>query len=283
MMEEFGEKLPYLHRYRSELAPLVHRTGRHLNTLLASIPGPITLDPDLWGKDPLIHAMFVTEADVSQLIDGSKQLQALFKNPETQFAYALLTAQKKVKSVTGTEKIGEILRRDVAQRAVYFEEHRITIPADELTKTRQMAQTQLFFDLFTMAAQKISSLKDLKSELEIQHDEITAKQSIFTDDNKLKEISEIHDTIDKKLEAVEASLDSPEDFISPLRELLQNPEKHLTAKTVSFRLNSMGIVITPSSEEKADPFLLAEFKLSNGNSWVATWIRVKNGNTVNPF
>ena len=40
----------------------------------------------------------------------------------------------------------------------------------------------MFFKLFAAAAERISSLKELKSELEIQHDEITAKKDLFQED-----------------------------------------------------------------------------------------------------
>ena len=276
MVENFGKRLPYLKNNRSEMIPLVHHAGRYINSLVKSIPGPVTLDPADWDQSSLIHSLFISENHARRLLDSSTSLKKFFNDSSAEVAYALLTALKKEKTVTGTERTGEIVRRDVIQKAIYFEEHKITLPTDELAKSRRMERVKLFSVLFAAAAERISSLKELKSELEVQHDEIIAKKDLLQkDDHRLKEISEIHDSIEKEIEEIGATLDSSEDYLAPLKESLQSPEKHLWTESLSLKLNSMGIVISDPTAEKADPFFLAEIQFGGGRKNVATWIRIE--------
>ncbi len=276
MVEIFGKRLPYLQNNRFKLIPLVHHAGRYINSLVKSIPGPVTLDPADWSHSHLIHSIFLSENHVRQLLNSSSSLRRFFNNSDMEIAYALLTAQKKEKTVTGTERTGEIVRRDVIQKAIYFEEQKITMPAGELAESRRMGRVKLFTVLFSAAAERISSLKELKSQLEIQHDEVTAKKNLLKeDDHRLKEINELHDSIETEMNEIGSALDSSDDYVAPLKELLQNPEKHLWIESLSLKLNSMNVVISDSTAEKTDPFFLAEIHYSGGRKQVATWIRVE--------
>ncbi|MEE4265445.1 MAG: hypothetical protein V2I56_22350, partial [Desulfobacteraceae bacterium] len=274
MIEEFGENIPYLHDFRAELVPLIRKTARHLDKLLDLVPGPVTLDPDRWDRDPLIHSICVSEKRTAELIADSTPLQRFFRSSQAEIAFALLTAEKREKTVTGTEKNGEIIRRDVLQKAVFFEEHQIRWPSETLEKTRRQVQQLLLSELFALAAEKISDLKEWRSELELQHDEITAKMSFYKDSPEHEKIDDLHDTIEGKIKEIGSTLDSPEDYKSHLQEFIQNPQQYLTAKSVYLRLSPMGILLRNSSTEKANAFPLAEFKSASGKKWVATWISV---------
>ncbi len=283
MVVSLGKKLPYLQSYRTELVPLIYRTGRYLDTMLDAIPGPAALDPNHWDKDPLIHSMFVSEKHTKELIADSEPLQRFFQGSNSKIAFALLTAEKREKTISGTEFVGEIVRRDVIQKAIFFEQLQITMPTDELAKTRRQVKYQLFSDLFTQAAEKISEIKAIKSELKTRHDVITAKMPLFINKEGQKEMDELHDALEKQIEEIGATLDSPDDYISPLKNLLLNPQIHISAKPVVLKLNSMGILLSDNSKQEVKPILLAEFESNAGKKCVATWIRVEKENVTQQF
>ncbi len=283
MVVSLGKKLPYLQSYRTELVPLIYRTSRYLDTMLDSIPGPAELDPNHWDKDPLIHSMFVSEKHTRELIADSEPLRRFFQGSKSKIAYALLTAEKREKTISGTEFVGEIVQRDVIQKAIFFEKQQVTMPTDDLAKTRRQVKYQLFSDLFKQAAEKISEIKAFKSELKRRHDVITAKMPLFTDKEGQKKMGELHDALEKQIEEIGATLDSPEDYISPLKDLLLNPQIHISARPVLLKLNSMGILLNDYSKQKAKEFLLAEFESSAGKRWVATWIGVERESATQQF
>ncbi|WP_319524820.1 hypothetical protein [uncultured Desulfosarcina sp.] len=275
LIEAFGEKIPYLTSHRDKLAPPVQAAGRYFDKLINLIPGPVTLDPDRWDRDPVVHAMFVSGKEVGGLIAASKLLQQFDRDSTANVACALLTAQKKEKRISVTEQSGEIFRRDVWKKAVFFEEHRITAPNETLARARVAVRYQLYADLFSMAAEKIAETNELKERLEAQHDELAAKMAFYPEgSDQKKEIGAVHDSVEAKLKAVKKSLSSPGDYVVHLLELLREPERHISAKTVFLKLDRMGIMADDASAERIDAFSLAEFESSGGNKWVATWVNV---------
>ena len=275
LIETFGEKIPYLANYRDKLVQPVQTAGRYFDKLINLIPGPVTLDPDLWDRDPVVHSMFVSGKEAGQLIARSKPLQQFFRNSTADVACALLTAQKRVKSVSMSEQSGEIFRRDVMKKAVFFEEHRITVPNDTLSGTRLEVRYGLFSDLFAMAAEKLSEINALKARLEAQHDELAAKMVFYPEGSEQrKEIGAIHDGVEAKIKAIGKSLSSPGDYVAHLQELLHDPKRQISARSVFLKLDRMGIMVDDASGKRTNEFSLAEFELSTGKKWVATWISV---------
>ena len=275
MTEIFGNKIPYLASYRDKLVPLVYRTGRYLSKLINLIPGPVELDPDHWDRDPVIHSICSSGKQTSELLTDSKPLMQFFQNSTADVAFALLTAEKKEKTVFVSEKDGEIFRRDVLKKAIYFERHQITAPSKVLAETRAQVRYQLFADLFAIAAEKISALKDRREHLEMQHDEVMAKMALCVDGSDKKiDFDALHKKIEGEIKLIDKSLKSPKDYVAHLQDLLEKPELQLSARPVLLKLSQMGIMLNDSSAVDANKFSLAEFELSNGKKWMATWIRV---------
>lgn len=275
MIETFGTKIPYLTSYRRKLVPLVHRSGRYFDKLIDLIPGPVALDPDRWDRDPVIHSICESGKRAGELLAASEPLKRFFRDSTAHVAFALLTAEKREKAVFVSEKDGEIFRRDVLRKAIFFERHQITAPSEDLAETRRQVQYQLFFDLFARAAEKISALKGLREQLEDQHDEVTAKMALYAEESdQNKELDAWRNTIEGKIKSIGASLKTPKDYVAHLHALLKKPERQLSARPVFLKLSQMGLLLNDSSEEKANEFSLAEFENSSGKKWTATWISI---------
>lgn len=275
LIETFGEKIPYLTNHREELVPLVQTAGRYFDKLINLIPGPVSLDPDLWDRDPVVHSMFVSGKKASELIAASKPLQQFYRDSAANVACALLTAKKREKRVSVSEQNGEIFRRDVWKKAVFFEGHRITALQDTLANSRREVRYRLFSDLFAMAAEKISEINALKDRLEAQHDELAAKMALYPEGSEQRqEIGAIHDEIEAEIKTVGKSLNSPKDYIAHLQELLREPQRQVSARSVLLKLDRMGIVVDDFSKRRTNAFSLAEFELSSGKKWVAIWVSV---------
>jgi hypothetical protein len=275
LIKTFGKKLPHLSSYREKLIPPVQAAGRYFDKLINLIPGPVTLHPDLWDRDPAVHSMFVSGEEAGRLIAASKPLQQFYRDPAANVACALLTAKKREKRVSVSEQSGEIFRRDVWKKAVFFEEHRIAALQDTLANSRREIRYRLFSDLFAMAAEEISEINARKDRLEAQHDELTAKMSLYPEGSEQRqEIGAIHDKIEAEIKTVRKSLSSPKDYMAHLQALLREPERQVSARSVLLKLDRMGIVVDDRSQKRINTFSLAEFEWSNGDKWVATWISV---------
>ena len=275
-------------RFRKKILPSVRHAMQYISGLIPQVPGPVDFDPGRWDDDPLLRAMFTSREELIGVLQSSKALKNFFQRTNASQAFAMLVAERKEKKIFGTEKDGEIVRRDVLQKAVFFEDFKVFAPATELAETRLQVQHRALVSLFTQAFEEITDLQLWKEELEkhrellefkVQQPEGTDLKTDLnhteTDDNQTQESLEVLGDIKRKLEEIKAELDTPEDRLEHLNAVLLNPEQHLRLETVSLKLSRLGIRLDSSSTEPANEFTVAEFELGQDPKRVLLWIRVE--------
>jgi hypothetical protein len=275
-------------RFRKKILPSVRHAMGYISGLIPQVPGPVDFDPDCWEDDPLLRAMFISREELNGVLNSSKALKDFFRRTNASQAFAILVAEPKEKKIFGTEKNGEIVRRDVPQKAVFFEDFKVFVPAADLAQTRLQFQYRALENLFTQAFEKITDLQLWKEELEkhrellefkVQHPEGSGPRTDLkpteADDNQTRESLKVLEDITGKLKEIKDQLDTPEDRIEHLNAILLNPEQHLRLKTVSLKLSRLGIRLDPSSTEPANEFTVAEFELGKEPKQVLVWIRVE--------
>jgi hypothetical protein len=275
-------------RFRKKILPSVRHAMEYISGLIPQVPGPVDFDPGRWEDDPLLRAMFISREELSGVLQSSKALKNLFRRTNATQAFAMLMAERKERKFFGTEKNGEIFRRDVPQKAIFFENFKVLAPAADLAETRLHVQHRALVSLFTQAFEKITNLQLWKEELEKHRDMLefkvqqpenkdlnTDSDPAETDDTQIQESLETLGDINRKLEEIKAELDTPEGHIEHLNAILLNPEQHLRLETVSLKLSRMGIRLKPSSTEPANEFTVAEFELGQDPKRVVLWIRVE--------
>lgn len=275
-------------RFRKKILPSVRHAMGYISGLIPQVPGPMDFDPDRWEDDPLLRAMFISREELNGVLNSSKALKDFFRRTNASQVFAILVAEPKEKKIFGTEKNGEIVRRDIPQKAVFFEDFKVFAPAVDLAQTRVQFQYRALENLFTQAFEKIIDLQLWKEELEkhrellefkVQHPEGSGPRTDLkpteADDNQTRESLKVLEDITGKLKEIKDQLDTPEDRIEHLNAILLNPEQHLRLKTVSLKLSRLGIRLDPSSTEPANEFTVAEFELGKEPKQVLVWIRVE--------
>ena len=273
--------------FRKKILPSVRHAMEYISLLVPQIPGPVDFKADRWDQDPLLRAMFMSREELIGVLQSSKELKNFFRRTNASQAFAILVAERKEKKFFGTEKNGEIVRRDVPQKAVFFEDFKVFAPAADLAQTRLQVQHRALVSLFNQAFEEITDLQRWKEELErqqelmefkIQHPEDTDPKTDLNhteaDDKQTQESLEALGDITGKLEEIKAELDTPEDRIEHLNAILMNPEQYLRLETVSLKLSRLGILLDPSSTEPANEFTVAEFELGKEPKQALVWIRV---------
>jgi hypothetical protein len=274
-------------RFRKKILPSVRHAMEYISGLIPQIPGPVDFDPDRWNNDPLLRAMFISREELIGVLQSNKALKNFFRRTNASQAFAILVAEQKEKKFFGTEKSGEIVRRDVAQKAVFFEDFKVFAPAADLAQTRLQVQYRALVSLFSQAFEKITDLQLWKEELEkqrellefkVQHPEGTDLRTDLNhteaDDNQTRESLKVLEDINGKLKEIKAQLDTPEDRIEHLNAILLNPEQHLRLETVFLKLSRLGTRLDSSSTEPANEFTVAEFELGKEPKQALVWIRV---------
>lgn len=280
-------------RFRKKILPSVQHAMGYISGLIPQVPGPVDFDPGRWDQDPLLRAMFTSREELIGVLQSSKEIKNFFRRTNASQAFAILVAERKEKKFFGTEKNGEIVRRDVPQKAVFFEDFRVFAPAADLAQARLQVQHRALVSLFEQAFEKITDLQLWKEELEkhrellefkVQHPEDTDLKTDLNhkeaDDNQTQESLKALGDIIRKIEEIKAELDTPEDRIEHLDAILLNPEQHLRLETVSLKLSRLGVRLDPSSTEPANEFTVAEFELGQDLTRVLVWIRVEQSSIL---
>ena len=280
-------------RFRKKVLPSVRHTMRYISGLISQVLGAVDFDPGRWEDDPLLRAMFISREELTGVLKSSIALKKFFQRTNASQAFAMLVADRKEKKFFGTEKNGEIVRRDVPQKAVFFENFKVIDPAADLAETRLQVQRRALVSLFTQAFEKITDLQVWKEDLEKQREllEFRVQQpegSDFqtdlnhteADDNQTQKSLKVLSDIKRKLEEIKAELDTPEDHIEHLSAVLLNPEQHLTLETVSLKLSRLGIRLDPSSTEPSNEFTVAEFEMGQALKRAVVWVRVERASVL---
>jgi hypothetical protein len=277
-----------LHRFRKRILPSVRNTIQYISGLIPQVPGPVDLDPGRWDKDPLLRAMFISREELVGTLQSSKALKNFFHRTNAPQAFAMLIADQKEKIFFGTQKNGEIFRRDVPQKAVFFENFKVFAPALELAETHLKVQHIALVTLFRQAFEKITDLESWKNELEKQKDllefklrrsdtsePVTALNPEDAPDKQMQETLLVLRDINRKLREIKAELDTPEHRLSHLCSVLKSPDQTLKLKTVSFKLSRMGVRLESSSTESANEFNVAELALGEDLKQSMVWVRAE--------
>lgn len=282
-----------VHSFRKKILPSVRHAMQYISGLIPQVPGPLDFDPGRWKDDPLLRAMFISREELISVLHSSKALKNFFRLTNALQAFALLVAERKEKIFFGIEKNGDIVRRDVPQKAIFFEDFKVFAPAIELAEANLQIQQVALTTLIRQAFEEITDLQLWKEELEKQRDllEFKVKRSDISEpefelkhsdatDNQMKETLKVLSDINRKLKEIETELDTPENRFSHLCSILKNPEQHLELKAVSYKLSRLGILLESSSTEPANEFTLAEFEMGQDVKQVLLWIRVERGSVL---
>ena len=289
MVQDSDPSIRKVAGYRKQLKQPVENALGHIESLISSIPGPFRLSTEAWAKDPLMHALFVSPDEIRSLLQNCVDLKSFFQKSGMRTTVALLSATKKERTVFGTDQQGEIVRRDVAQVAVEFHDHRVVAPgADETENRRELFHRGLYV-LATHTLEEILRIHSIREELteerrilavklKIQHSRERGLEGLLAGGGNSSESSEqakqLLEEIDKQLMELEPGSGNPQDFLNRLEIVLLDPENFLTGQTIRMRLNWMGVKQSKESAENAPEVTLAELEIPGKVKRVAALVAV---------
>lgn len=261
-------------RYRKVLRTPVSGAMEYCRSLIDAIPGPVILSRGRYYDDPLVKSLFVSPEQLEEVLYISPETKALREQGYTGEIVALLTMLHEEKTIFGYKQEGEIIRRDVAQQAVNFFDHRIVAPTDDLTRTKHGIVNRGLEVLATVAMERITTLKARKAELREKREYLKAILKILRgkshmlemfaapDPGKLQEFrkaEKILAEVTQELEQLQEKITYPEHSLGYLEEIMQKPDDSLVVRNQSFRLNWMNVRVDNQPESEGNEINLAEF------------------------
>lgn len=248
----------------------------YCRSLIDAIPGPVILSRGRYYDDPLVKALFASPDVLEEVLRISPEAAALREQGQAGEVTALLTMLHEEKTIFGYQQEGDIIRRDVAQRAVNFFDHRIVAPAPDINRTRTGIVHRGLEVLATVAMERITTLKTRKAELREKREYLKGIMRILGGKNHMLEMFATPDPaklsdlrkvekglaeLEEELEELQTKMARPEDSLGYLEEVMRKPDDALVVRNQSFRLDWKGVRVEAQPDSEGNDITLAEFSL----------------------
>lgn len=200
------------------------------------IPPPIDLNPDAFGTDALVNALFANSRDIDKLFKTDPDVKTFFhtyNRDEAPILYALLTADRSEKPILGIKMQGDMLIREVPQQAVNFSAHKIHKPCTTSTELNTVLKEYLFNRVVTLIKQEMAS---------------HINQSFSADNSYESKIN---------------SLANPEVYMNTLIKYIENPANLLSMNKIHLKLSKLGIKLESDDSQNANEFDVHELTWRN--------------------
>jgi hypothetical protein len=279
---------------RRELRGPVQTALAHIDRAVAAIPGPLPLAPDAWDRHPLLQALFTDAGEIGRLLSADRRLRSFFsRRPAPPRAFALLTAARCERTIFGTAVEGEIVRRDVAQTAVEFRDHRILDPAETPAETRGELRMRALAALVTpvvdRARRQRARLDELREQQRILAIQLKIQQS-RPDRSAARGPQDIGgdaappvlEEIDRRIRELSAAAASPAEVLREMAAVLGAPQAALTVTPVALRLNWMGVKQCRTSSACDLDVRLVEVEIREHLKRTAVFVEIARPSPVAP-
>ncbi|HFD79144.1 MAG TPA: hypothetical protein ENK05_01965 [Gammaproteobacteria bacterium] len=226
--------------------------------LVSALPPSAELDSRSWRSDPLLRAFFSSVDDLREVLGASREVRDFFASHPSpaQRCHAMLSAVRSERTVLGSELQGDVMRRDVKQRSVSFGDRRLVRPAASDEELHRELEDRAFEVLVGYVLERIAALLASRHSLEERRSLLEAERrlartrkaglaSLFGEQEEAEgEGLEAHyRRTSEALEQARARLDTLDDYIDRISEVLGEPQHYLQVHTLSLRLNVMNIVV----------------------------------------
>lgn len=229
-------RLKVVSDYESRLGPAVAHALRHCAAVAASIPGPVEVGARAFAADPLVHALFATPGDISDMLGKSREVREFFADPvnagRDEF-FGLLGMRQRYKAVAGVALNGDVVQHGVPQRLLYFADHTL----GELGSGHEVTRRRLQEAAFAGLARGFASCVD---ELRQEHHEARTAWQM-----ERASVGERRQELEERQRQAIASL-APEKLLDAFAEWLAASEQRLYLKPTEVTVDRMG-VISPSA------------------------------------
>lgn len=262
--------------YRKVLRTPVAGAMDYCRSLIDALPGPVVLSRSRYHADPLVKAIFASPDELEEVLRISPETTRLREQGSRGEVVAMMTMLKQEKTVFGHQQEGEIIRRDVAQRAVSFYDHRIVAPSPDLERTRDGIVRRGLEVLATVAMEGITTLRSRKAELREKREYLKGILKIMGGKSHVLEIFAAPDPehleqyrkaeralaeVERELEELREQMATPEHALNYLQGVMHKAGNELVVQDQTFRLNWMGVRVEDQPESEGNDITLAEFSL----------------------
>ena len=263
-------------RYERKLAPVVGKALAYCRDLVETIPGPVEIDAQTFGSDPLVHALFATPADIGRMLGASAELERFCTSGEAAGAkeiYALIGMRRREKLVLSPALKGDLIQVDVPRRLLYFADHTLHEPSAELDVARTRLRDAAFDSIVRSFAAKLAAQRaqriDLRSEWEQERALVRGSPDVEAAAHEQRRLE-----IERQLRESAQSME-PAHVLDALVEWLEAPQASLRLDEVTVTIDPLGTVVAePTDAGNAHTLRLPILVGRDRRRWIVLMTRI---------
>ena len=254
--------------YRRRLRPVVEQALAYFEQLIGRLPGPFQLDSQGWASEPVLNVLFSSADRLPEVMSRSRDVRLFFReHPHSDGCFAVLSAFPQTRNVLGTALVGEMLRRDVRQTTFSFADFRVDLAAATEGELRSNLKHLAMKALAGLALERVSEQEARIGELEERQRMLRIKRKVLDvhahgldallvgNTETAAEIERLQQRlaeVDQELIRAREGLQTLDDQLARLVEVLGRPDAYLTLESLRVRLDRMNVVLAGSRSDEAE-------------------------------
>lgn len=237
--------------FERKLAPAVRHALAYCDGLVAAIPGPIDINVQAFGSDPLVHAFFAAPGDIGRMLGASREVRKFITSGRASDAdefFAMIGMRRKEKTVPGLEMHGETIQEGAPRRLLYFADHTLHQLSPSLDATQRGLRDTAFESLAKSFAVQLADLRARRQDLRTVWDQERAlgrsADSPEEADRHARRRQELEESLRKAAESLE-----PGHVLDAFAAWLAAPELRLHLEETSVAVDRLGVMAAPGRED----------------------------------
>lgn len=280
VIEGTDPRIKVISNARERLSPAVAHALDYARRFVEPLPSCIEMTPDAWGQSPLLRAMFVRPLEVANTLSNSHDLQEFLSSSQAQgieTVYCVVGATRVERTVFGVAMDGGVLRQDVVQKTVSFDDFRLV----GFTRTEALLRARI--EEIVLEGLLLSALRDIADNKQRGEQLEAYRQLLLTrlrlveqsgagisamldnDSRKGRDLDQLRRQLtenESELAAIKSSGSGFDAVLVGVIDALHNAESVIRAQQVLLHLNSMNVMVDAEADDAATIELI-EFSTIN--------------------
>lgn len=269
VIEGTDPRIKALGNIRERLAPVAADALASAHTIVSAIPPTIEMSPEFWAANPVLRAMFVAPGDIVRLLAASPGLQKFLRSPAGATIgtiHCVVIATRNERTVFGAAMEGDLLRQDVAQKTIGFNDLHLTgfSPSEAalrscledlvvkglvLAALRQIGERRERSELLEMNGQLLQTRLRLMEQGGASLDSLFARKSPAGDD--IDALRAQFAANEAELQALQPGGRGLDAIVDAVIDAMQQAEALIRPQRVSLHVNALNIVVDADASDAA--------------------------------
>ena len=286
-------RLRFARRYRARLTPAVETAMEYAHTVVGSIPAAREATAEAWQADGCIRAFFATADDIPRVFSRSPDARASFDaNPGADEICAVLSMQLVECRILGIALEGGMLRRDVPQTTLSFDDYRVRICGRSEEDLRQEIERRIVDQLAITGLATAAGAQARRDVLERENALLRARLRLLRtrgdglaalmgkQESDASQLAHLHAELamnEANLRSIASGAEALDYQLERVREALEHPRQHLFVTARRVRLDRMNVLLdddSPTPGETLD-LQIARIPMPEGPPEFRTFVLVR--------